>query len=48
MLKKHLSMAVFAAGLMNSSVTNAEGEAGILSLRGQGHFYVGLDVKGTR
>jgi pimeloyl-ACP methyl ester carboxylesterase len=44
MLKTHLAMGVFAAGLMSSSVTNAEGEAGILSLRGQGHFYVGLDV----
>jgi pimeloyl-ACP methyl ester carboxylesterase len=44
MLKTRLAMAIFAAGLMSSSVSHAEGEAGILSLRGQGHFYVGLDV----
>ncbi len=44
MLKRHLSMVVLAAGLISSSLTNAEGEAGILTLRGQGHFYVGLDV----
>lgn len=34
----------FTAALLSSSMANAEGEAGIISLRGQGHFYVGLDV----
>lgn len=44
MLKKSLAIGVFAAGSLTGSLTSAEGEAGILSLRGQGHFYVGLDV----
>ena len=36
-----LLAAVFS---MTSSSSFAEGEAGILTIRGQGHFYVGLDV----
>lgn len=34
-----LALAVLAAGSVN-----AEGEAGILTLRGQGHFFVGVDT----
>ena len=47
MLKTYMAVmavASFAAGLLSSTVVNAEGEAGIISLRGQGHFYVGIDV----
>ena len=44
MLKTHMAVMVLAVGLLSCNVVNAEGEAGIISLRGQGHFYVGLDV----
>ncbi len=33
-------IALFTA-LLGTAPANAEGEAGIISLRGQGHFYVG-------
>jgi pimeloyl-ACP methyl ester carboxylesterase len=46
MRKAPLSAAIFCllTALLGSSFTSAEGEAGILSLRGQGHFYVGMKV----
>ena len=44
MLKIHFAVLGFVASLLSSTLANAEGEAGIISLRGQGHFYVGLDV----
>ena len=44
MRNNHLLILCFAAISTLSNVVNAEGEAGILSLRGQGHFYVGMEV----
>jgi pimeloyl-ACP methyl ester carboxylesterase len=44
-MRKAIFFAVcFAAVLASSFHATAEGEAGIISLRGQGHFYVGLEV----
>jgi pimeloyl-ACP methyl ester carboxylesterase len=44
MLKILIPVVGFTTALLTSSIVNAEGEAGILSLRSQGNFYVGLDV----
>jgi pimeloyl-ACP methyl ester carboxylesterase len=45
MLKTYFAVAGLAGFLLlGSGGVYAEGEAGIISLRGQGHFYVGLDV----
>ena len=44
MRNNHLIILCFAAISALCNVVNAEGEAGILSLRGQGHFYVGMEV----
>ncbi|MES2626331.1 MAG: alpha/beta fold hydrolase [Pseudomonadota bacterium] len=44
MLKTRLAVLTFVASILSNSAANAEGEAGIISLRGQGHFYVGLDI----
>src|SRR5690606_1003835 len=44
MRKASLSSLCFAVALLCTSQVGAEGEAGVLSLRGQGHFFVGMDV----
>lgn len=42
--RSSLLVALLSAATLFSATAHAEGEAGILSIRGQGHFYVGLEV----
>jgi pimeloyl-ACP methyl ester carboxylesterase len=45
MQARHLALLTLATGcLWQSSAAIAEGEAGFLTLRAQGHFYVGLEI----